>query len=146
MIETTPAPADPLRLALSVHRHHPSALFGWAALVFLPLNAARLPLIESRLFAAAIALTLVGHLILTAVYGVRRHTLDVPPMRGGPLVLAGWLVLVTVLQIVAGQGVEAVVGQSAFGIMLGGLLPAVLLGPAWALAPVGFRLARGLPG
>ncbi len=124
---------------IELHRRRPGVLLGVALAVFVPLQVPRYPLIDARWFPVALALTLVGHLALVAILS-RRPDLDVAPIRPGVAALG--LVVVTGLQIVVGQAVEAVVGESAFGIMLGGFVPSVLLGPAWALLVIGALAAR----
>jgi hypothetical protein len=124
---------------IELYRRRPGLLLGTALAVFVPLNAVRYPLIDARWYPVALTLTLVGHLALVAILR-RRPDLDVAPIR--PRLAALGLVVVTGLQVVLGQAVEAVVGMSTFGIMLGGFVPSVLLGPAWALLVIGALAAR----
>jgi hypothetical protein len=124
---------------IELYRRRPGLLLGTALAVFVPLNAVRYPFIDARWYPVALTLTLVGHLALVAILR-RRPDLDVAPIR--PRLAALGLVVVTGLQVVLGQAVEAVVGMSTFGIMLGGFVPSVLLGPAWALLVIGALAAR----
>ncbi len=124
---------------IELYRRRPGLLLGTALAVFVPLNVVRYPLIDARWYPVALTLTLVGHLALVAILR-RRPDLDVAPIRPGLAALG--LVVVTGLQVVLGQAVEAVVGMSTFGIMFGGFVPSVLLGPAWALLVIGALAAR----
>jgi hypothetical protein len=42
------------------------------------------------------------------------------------------LPLLTAFETVAGRGFEAVAGTSSIAVTLGGALPSILVGPAWA--------------
>ncbi len=124
---------------IELYRRRPGTLLGIALAVFVPLQIPRYPLIDARWYPVALALTLVGHLALVVVLR-RRPDLDAAPVRPGVAALG--LAAVAGLQIVIGQAVEAVVGESTFGIMFGGFVPSVLLGPAWALLVLGALAAR----
>ena len=52
------------------------------------------------------------------------------------------LPLLTVFEIVAGRGFEAVAGTSPIAVTLGGTLPSILAGPAWAGLVAGLLAAR----
>ncbi len=126
------------RLA-ALHRSRPGLLFGTALALFVPLQLPRYLAIDVRWYPVALGLTFAGHLALAWALG-RRADLAVPRMR--PAVAALGLVAVGGLQIAVGLAVEAVVGRSTSGIALGGFVPSVLLGPAWALLLVGALGAR----
>ncbi len=129
----------PGRLA-ALHRSRPGLLFGTALALFAPLQLPRYLAIEVRWYPVALGLTFVGHLALAWV--LSRRDLRLGPVH--PAVAALGIVAVGGLQIAVGLTVEAVVGRSTFGIMLGGFVPSVLLGPAWALLLVGAVGARRL--
>ncbi len=126
------------RLA-ELHQSRPGLLFGTALAIFTPLQLPRYLAIDARWYPVALGLTLVGHLALAWALG-RRADLAVPPVK--PAVAALGIVAVVGLQVVGGLAVEAVVGRSTSGIALGGFVPSVLLGPAWALLLVGALGAR----
>ena len=52
------------------------------------------------------------------------------------------LPLLTAIEIVAGRGFEAVAGTSSMAVTLGGTLPSILVGPAWAGLVAGLVGAR----
>ena len=134
-MSATPRPDPPLTTTLfRPYREHPGLLLALSAAVFVPLTAARYPLVEARIFAAALAITLVGHLLLAAVLHRFRAGLglSVPVDRPIAVVAAVLLVLVG-LEIVAGRLVELVAGREAFGVTLGGFLPSLVIGPLFAL-------------
>lgn len=124
-------PGDAL---LQPYRRHPGLLLALSAAVFVPLNLARYPLVEARVFAAALGLTLAGHLLLAALLHRFRDRLALPPPARRPvaLVVAALAALIG-LEIVAGRLVELVAGTEAFGVTLGGFLPSLVIGPAFAL-------------
>ena len=55
-----------VRWLVDLHRRHPGLLLA-ASAVFLPLMPVRLLLVDARAFAAAIALSVAGHLVLAAI-------------------------------------------------------------------------------
>ncbi len=130
---------NPLGRLAALHRRLPGPLFGTALAIFLPLQPPRYLAVDARWYPVALGLTFVGHLALAWALR-RRADLTVPPVQ--PAVAALGILAVVGLQIVGGLAVEAVVGRSTFGIVLGGFVPSVLLGPAWALLLVGAVGAR----
>ena len=122
---------------IALYRHRAGTLLLTALAVFIPLNAVRYVAIDAGWFPGAIALTLLGHVAL--VPALQGSGLDLIPLRFGVATAAAGLVAITGLEVVGGLAVEAVVGRSTFGIMFGGFLPSVLLGPTWAMLAIGAR-------
>lgn len=124
---------------VALYRSRPGLLFGTALAIFIPLQPPRYLAVDARWYPVALGLTFIGHLALAWALG-RRADLTVPSVH--PAVAALGILAVVGLQVVGGLAVEAVVGRSTSGIVLGGFVPSVLLGPAWALLLVGALGAR----
>ena len=131
-----------VRWLVDLHRRHPGRLLLASSAVFLPLMPVRLLAVDARAFAAAIALSVAGHLALAAILHARREQLGLRPFTGGVTALVIGLPLLTMVEIVAGRGFEAVVGTSSIAVTLGGTLPSILVGPAWAGLVAGLVATR----
>ena len=127
---------------VEVYRRRPGTLFGWALAVVRPRSVPRYLAIDARVIAVALGLTLVGHLTLAAIYWRHRQRRGRAPADRRRSSVAGRALELTAVQIPLGLAVEAVIGRSAFGITVGGLLPSLLLAPAWALLVAGWLLTR----
>ena len=137
--------ATPGQGVLGVYRRYPALLLGTAFLVFAPLAVPRFLAVDAGRFPLAIGLTFLGHVVVAFLLWRRRASLGVRSTTPGALVAAG-LLATTGLEIIAGRGIDMLLGPSTLVITLGGTVPSIVLGPVWALLVVGFaerRIGRG---